>query len=378
MVTTCTGVPRDGRGSRRATAAELFVCLVGLIATAPVSAQGRAWTFGPFEKPTPANPVISPSPRASFVSPMNDSLVRWEEHATFKPAAVVRGGKVFVLYRAEDASGEMEIGRHTSRLGLAESADGLRFARGSAPVLYPGRDAQARYEWPGGVEDPRIVETEDSVYVLTYTQWNRDVPRLAVATSRDLAHWTKHGPAFARTAAGYPALGERRQQRRIRRLDPAGSSLYGRAGAVRPARPAEAHGSHGSAVHPAHRGLRADRAVRGRNDFCGRAGAFPRTLVPLLWNGRLPGRRRSLESSRAPQRTQPRTVTMTLVKVAPPPPLTQDVDLTRTYDAVVVGSGAAGGMAAHVLTSKGMDVLMLEAGRKLPIEQELRSMQWPY
>jgi len=69
---------------------------------------------------------------------------------------------------------------------------------------------------------------------------------------------------------------------------------------------------------------------------------------------------------------------MTLVKVAPPPPLTQDVDLTRTYDAVVVGSGAAGGMAAHVLTSKGMDVLMLEAGRKLPIEQELRSMQWPY
>ena len=167
-----------------------------------MSAQGRAWTFGPFEKPTPANPVISPSPTSSFVSPMNDSLVRWEEHATFNPAAVVRGGKVFVLYRAEDASGEMEIGRHTSRLGLAESADGLRFARGSGPVLYPAKDAQARYEWPGGVEDPRIVETEDSVYVLTYTQWNRDVPRLAVATSRDLAHWTKHGPAFARTAGG--------------------------------------------------------------------------------------------------------------------------------------------------------------------------------
>jgi choline dehydrogenase-like flavoprotein len=54
------------------------------------------------------------------------------------------------------------------------------------------------------------------------------------------------------------------------------------------------------------------------------------------------------------------------------------VNLTRTYDAIVVGSGAAGGMAAHVLTSHGMDVLLLEAGRKLPIEKELRSMQWPY
>jgi len=56
----------------------------------------------------------------------------------------------------------------------------------------------------------------------------------------------------------------------------------------------------------------------------------------------------------------------------------QDVDLSRTYDAVVVGSGAAGGMAAHVLTTKGMKVLLLEAGKKLPIEQELRSMEWPY
>jgi len=53
-------------------------------------------------------------------------------------------------------------------------------------------------------------------------------------------------------------------------------------------------------------------------------------------------------------------------------------DLKRTYDAVVIGSGAAGGMACHVLTTHGMKVLLLEAGKKLPIEQEIRSMQWPY
>jgi choline dehydrogenase-like flavoprotein len=55
-----------------------------------------------------------------------------------------------------------------------------------------------------------------------------------------------------------------------------------------------------------------------------------------------------------------------------------EADLTKTYDAVIVGSGAAGGMAAHVLTTHGMKVLLLEAGKKLPIERELKSMEWPY
>src|SRR5439155_7630305 len=98
--------------------------------------------------------------------------------------------------------GEMRIGRQTSRLGLARSEDVLRFTRDNAPVLYPDKDAQAQFEWPGGVEDPRLIEARDSTYVLTYTQWNRDIPRLAIATSRDLLHWTMHGPAFARAGVG--------------------------------------------------------------------------------------------------------------------------------------------------------------------------------
>ena len=55
-----------------------------------------------------------------------------------------------------------------------------------------------------------------------------------------------------------------------------------------------------------------------------------------------------------------------------------EVDLKRIYDAIVIGSGAAGGMAAHVLTSQGMKVLMLEAGKKLDIDKELKSTEWPY
>jgi len=55
-----------------------------------------------------------------------------------------------------------------------------------------------------------------------------------------------------------------------------------------------------------------------------------------------------------------------------------EVDLQLTYDAIVIGSGAAGGMAAHVMTSQGMKVLMLEAGKKLDIDKELKSLEWPY
>src|SRR5438093_1618299 len=60
------------------------------------------------------------------------------------------------------------------------------------------------------------------------------------------------------------------------------------------------------------------------------------------------------------------------------PPAPKEADLTTVYDAIIVGSGAAGGMASHVLTSHGLNVLLLEAGRKLDIESELKSMEWPY
>ena len=172
-----------------------------MLVSAP-GGQGPAWMLGPFEKPRAVNPAITPIPASRFRSSLSDTIVRWEEHATFNPAAVVKDGAVYLLYRAEDASGEPTIGGHTSRIGLAESNDGLRFTRRSAPVLYPDRDEQRQYEWPGAVEDPRLVEAQDGSYVVTYTQWNRRIPRLAVATSRDLVSWTKHGPAFAKAYGG--------------------------------------------------------------------------------------------------------------------------------------------------------------------------------
>ncbi|MEP7339779.1 MAG: GMC family oxidoreductase [Acidobacteriota bacterium] len=59
-------------------------------------------------------------------------------------------------------------------------------------------------------------------------------------------------------------------------------------------------------------------------------------------------------------------------------PNEKTVNLNKVYDAIVVGSGAAGGMAAHVLTSHGMKVLMLEAGKRIDTTEELKSTEWPY
>jgi len=160
------------------------------------------WVIGPFARPASGNPVITPRPQSVFEDPVLHSPAHWEALHTFNPAAIVREGKVFVLYRAEDDSGAMQIGMHTSRLGLAESADGIHFTRRGEPVFFAEEDDQKAREWPGGVEDPRIVEREDGTYVLTYTQWNRETYSVGVATSKDLEHWTKHGPAFFAAAGG--------------------------------------------------------------------------------------------------------------------------------------------------------------------------------
>lgn len=159
------------------------------------------WAIGPFERIDRANPVLSPRGETRFACPMRGEPVAWEANHVFNPAACVREGKVVLLYRAEDRSGD-RIGTHTSRVGLAESSDGERFTRLEEPVLYPALDDQRATEWPGGCEDPRAVETEDGVYVLTYTQWDRSCARIGVATSGDLRTWTKHGPAFARAHGG--------------------------------------------------------------------------------------------------------------------------------------------------------------------------------
>ncbi|RZK81065.1 MAG: hypothetical protein EOO92_05930 [Pedobacter sp.] len=154
-----------------------------------------------FIRPGIAKPVISPDSTTSFLDPMTNKMVHWEANDTFNPAAAVKGDSIYVLYRAEDRSGK-GIGERTSRLGIASSGDGINMKRHPKPVFYPAEDSQKEMEWPGGCEDPRIAMAPNGTYVMLYTQWNKKVPRIGVATSKDLRTWQKHGPAFKKAYDG--------------------------------------------------------------------------------------------------------------------------------------------------------------------------------
>jgi predicted GH43/DUF377 family glycosyl hydrolase len=145
-----------------------------LAASLALAAQSHDLPFGPWTRAS-NEPILSPQGTA------------WESVGTFNPAVVFRNNKIVMLYRAQDASG-------TSRLGYAESTDGLHFTRRLEPVLSP----EADYEKDGGVEDPRLQKFGDTFY-LTYTGYNKKDAQLCLATSSDLIHWERKGvilPAY--------------------------------------------------------------------------------------------------------------------------------------------------------------------------------------
>lgn len=172
----------------------------GKIAADSVAAgnDSTGWALMSFTKVDSVNPVLQPGP-GSFMDPIRQQRVSWEEKDVFNPAIVVRDNKVYMLYRAQDKIGKPG---GTSRIGLAVSSDGLHFTREAAPVLYPAEDSEKRYEWEGGCEDPRVVQDDRGIYYMTYTAYDGDKARLMIATSPDLVHWTKRGHAFAKAYGG--------------------------------------------------------------------------------------------------------------------------------------------------------------------------------
>ena len=146
----------------------------------------KDWIITGFVKADSINPILEPSSDQVFFCPLNKKEIRWEERNVLNPSAVVREDRVYLVYRAQD-------NQMTSRLGLAISDDGLHFTKEPAPVLFPDSDSMQKYEWKGGVEDPRIVEAEDGTYILTYTAYDGKTARLCLASSVDLRKWTKHG-----------------------------------------------------------------------------------------------------------------------------------------------------------------------------------------
>lgn len=157
------------------------------------------WMIGPFSKPLEKNPCIRPDSGYIFHDPVRKEEVRWQSLNAYNPAAIVKDGKVYILFRAED-----HIGKHngTSRIGLAISEDGYNFNCLPEPVIFPAEDAFLATEWEGGCEDPRIVETEAGVYYLYYTSYNGTSVYLSCAESTDLINWKKHGNIFSKALNG--------------------------------------------------------------------------------------------------------------------------------------------------------------------------------
>lgn len=182
---------------------QIFYCFLVISFLACSSKQTQVkdttdWALLSFEKADSVNPILGPG-TGVFNDPIWKKNVLWEEKDVFNPAIVVRDNKVYMLYRAQDKIG---LPGGTSRIGLAISSDGLHFTRNSSPVLFPDNDNYKKYEWQGGCEDPRIVEDDQGIYYMTYTAFDGKIARLLVATSKDLIHWIKKGPAFAEAYKG--------------------------------------------------------------------------------------------------------------------------------------------------------------------------------
>jgi len=151
------------------------------------------WPIGPFAA---GGEILGPDTHATFECPVWAKKVVWAAEDVFNPAAIVRDGKVHLLIRAEDRDGPFA---GTSRIGLAISEDGVDFSLHPEPVLFPDGGRWHAWEWPGGCEDPRVVESPEGGYVCCYSAFDGKSSCLMVATSDDLIHWQKHGPAFAST-----------------------------------------------------------------------------------------------------------------------------------------------------------------------------------
>lgn len=119
----------------------------------------------------------------------------WEAQSVSAPAVLVKRDTLFLFYTAED---RVRLGSvpGTSRIGLAYSIDGVHFTRLPEPVLAPTLD----FETPGGCKNPSVVFAEE-VYYMTYLASDGRTTRLALATSKDLRRWQKHGLALRDTAA---------------------------------------------------------------------------------------------------------------------------------------------------------------------------------
>lgn len=108
---------------------------------------------------------------------------KFDSAGAFNPGCTkLPDGRTIMLYRAQDNAG-------VSRIGLAESTDGIHFEVHAEPVLSPSLPDESK-----GIEDPRLCASLEnpSQWFLTATAYNKDA-QLALYKSSDLYHWERVG-----------------------------------------------------------------------------------------------------------------------------------------------------------------------------------------
>lgn len=105
----------------------------------------------------------------------------FESRAVLNPAVIRDGDAIHLFYRAMSADEHSTIGY------CKLAAPAVIASRNEVPLLSPEADYEQQ-----GLEDPRIVKIEDTFY-LSYTAYDGINALGALATSKDLVHWQKHG-----------------------------------------------------------------------------------------------------------------------------------------------------------------------------------------
>jgi predicted GH43/DUF377 family glycosyl hydrolase len=142
------------------------------------STNWPAWAIGPFVR-YGKNPILTPQG------------TNWEAWNAYNPGVIFDGDRFRMLYRGED-KGDI------SRVGYAESLDGVTFTRRESPVI----DATEKFEKKYGCEDARLFKYQ-GVYYTFYTgnQENGGIA-LCEAVSTNGTDWTKLGIIQAGTKNG--------------------------------------------------------------------------------------------------------------------------------------------------------------------------------
>src|SRR5579859_3906938 len=137
------------------------------------------------------NPILTPSKQS------------WENMLVFNPGAVISNGKILLIYRATGQSDQV------SRLGFAESTDGIHFKRNIYPIYYGGLHEHEAL----GIEDPRVVKIGKTFYIV-YTAvsehkmaivnpaWKEQIAKkahVALSTTTDFVHYLDYDVIIPKT-----------------------------------------------------------------------------------------------------------------------------------------------------------------------------------